>query len=97
MKNFGESMKKDDAILVGMDLKKHPRLIQNAYDDRAGITRDFNLNLLRRFNREMGANFELDRFDFYSLYDPLSCEVRSYLVSCFSHIMVFSDIEVRNA
>jgi len=94
MKNFGESMKKDDAILVGMDLKKHPRLIQNAYDDRAGITRDFNLNLLRRFNREMGANFELDRFDFYSHYDPLSGEVRSYLVSCIRQKVFFSDLEV---
>lgn len=92
MRKFGKSMKKGDAVLIGMDLKKHPRLIQNAYDDKEGITRDFNLNLLQRFNREMGADFDLDQFDFYSHYDPLSGEVRSYLVSCISQEVYFSDL-----
>lgn len=81
MKGFGKDLKSGDAILIGFDLKKHPRLIQKAYDDVQGITRAFNLNLLARFNREFGADFQSDQFDFYSTYDPVSGEVRSYLVS----------------
>jgi len=70
-----------DALLVGFDLQKNPLEIKNAYDDPHGITRDFNLNLLSRMNRELGANFRLDQFEFYCCYEPLSGELRSYLVS----------------
>lgn len=81
MKKFGESLQSGDALLIGFDLKKHPGTIRRAYDDRAGITRAFNLNLLKRFNRELGTDFHPDQFDFYSCYHPESGEVRSYLVS----------------
>ena len=68
-------------LLTGFDLCKNPRVIQEAYDDAAGVTRAFNLNLLTRMNQELGADFSLDQFDFYSFYDPKSGEVRSMLVS----------------
>ncbi len=68
-------------LLTGFDLCKNPRVIQEAYDDAAGVTRAFNLNLLSRMNRELGADFLLDKFDFYSFYDPKAGEVRSMLVS----------------
>ena len=76
-----KEMDPQDQILVGFDLKKEPRTILKAYDDSEGITRAFNLNLLTRFNRELGANFNLDQWQHYASYEPLSGETRSYLLS----------------
>lgn len=70
-----------DQVLIGFDLKKSPRTIMQAYDDPHGHTRRFNLNLLHRLNRELGADFETDLFEHHTTYDPLSGEVKSYLVS----------------
>jgi dimethylhistidine N-methyltransferase len=52
----------DGGLLLGIDLVKDEAILQAAYDDAAGVTAAFNLNLLRRLNRELGANFRLDRF-----------------------------------
>ena len=81
LKLFGSYMRPGDDFLIGFDLKKNPRTILNAYDDPHGITRRFNLNLLKRINRELDANFELANFDFYAFYNPQNGQVRSYLVS----------------
>jgi L-histidine Nalpha-methyltransferase len=70
-----------DLVLTGFDLQKHPAIIHAAYNDREGLTRAFNLNLLRRINRELGADFDLAAFDHYECYDPETGEARSYLVS----------------
>jgi uncharacterized SAM-dependent methyltransferase len=70
-----------DQLLIGFDLKKDPAVILAAYNDRAGITAAFNLNLLERINREYEANFDLNSFRHWPTYDPLSGEARSYLVS----------------
>lgn len=70
-----------DLVLTGFDLQKHPAVIHAAYNDRQGLTRAFNLNLLRRINRELEANFDLAAFDHYEVYNPETGEARSYLVS----------------
>ncbi|WP_420150787.1 L-histidine N(alpha)-methyltransferase [Spirosoma sp.] len=70
-----------DLVLTGFDLQKHPAVIHTAYNDRQGLTRAFNLNLLRRINRELSANFDLAAFDHYESYNPETGEARSYLVS----------------
>jgi len=70
-----------DALLVGFDLRKHPSIIHDAYNDRLGLTREFNLNLLRRINRELGGRFALDGFDHFETYDPVAGVATSYLVS----------------
>lgn len=81
LKMFSASIKPNDCLLMGMDVRKNPRTILKAYDDDEGITRSFNLNLLRRINRELKANFDLEAFDFYCHYNPTNGEVRSYLIS----------------
>lgn len=81
MGRFNEHMKYGDKLLTGFDLQKHPAVISRAYDDAQGITKAFNINLLNRMNRELGANFMLSQFDFFSHYNPINGEVRSYLVS----------------
>jgi L-histidine N-alpha-methyltransferase len=70
-----------DLLLIGFDLKKHPRIVLDAYNGRQGITRAFNLNLLRRINHELGGDFDLDQFDHYPVYDPVSGACKSYLIS----------------
>ena len=69
-----------DQCIIGFDLLKHPAIIRRAYDDRRGFTREFNLNLLRRINRELQADFKIDQFDHYCSYDPLTGAAKSYLV-----------------
>lgn len=78
---LGENLNVGDLVLIGFDLKKDPELVRNAYNDKAGITRAFNLNLLKRINRELGADFDPDQFQHYQMYDPVSGEARSFLIS----------------
>ncbi|MEM6516904.1 MAG: L-histidine N(alpha)-methyltransferase [Bacteroidota bacterium] len=78
---LSDAMNPKDKLLIGMDLKKNPIIIHNAYYDRAGITKRFNLNLLIRINRELDADFKIDDFDFYCHYNPENGKVKSYLVS----------------
>lgn len=70
-----------DRVLMGFDLKKDPWLIFNAYNDHGGITEKFNLNLLSRINRELGANFDTSLFHHYENYDPETGACKSYLIS----------------
>ena len=81
LKHINDHIKSGDKLIVGYDLMKDPNLIRNAYQDQAGITKRFNMNLLTRINRELGGNFNLDQFDYYSFYNPDNGDVRSYLVS----------------
>lgn len=81
LKLFNDNMNKGDKLLIGIDLKKNPLTIRQAYFDPKGITKRFNINLLIRINREFDADFRIDDFDFYCQYDAVSGEVKSYLVS----------------
>lgn len=74
-------MNPQDRLFVGFDMQKDPRTIVAAYDDKQGVTAEFNLNLLRRINRELGANFNLANFSHYAQYRPMECAARSFLIS----------------
>ncbi len=63
------AIRDDGAALIGADLKKDKAKLERAYDDAAGVTAAFNLNLLTRINRELGANFARDGFEHRALYD----------------------------
>lgn len=79
------SMRKGDMLLVGFDLQKDPHTVLAAYNDAQGVTRDFNLNLLTRMNRDLGATFDIDLFDHYPMYDPEIGTCKSFLVSRAAH------------
>lgn len=79
--NISKRMKKDDFLIFGIDLKKKPKLILEAYNDPEGITRAFNLNLLERINRELGGDFQIDKFSHYPIYDPVNGICKSFLIS----------------
>lgn len=74
-------MNADDRLFIGFDLQKDPRVIIAAYDDPQGVTAAFNLNLLSRINRELGANFDLSKFSHYAQYWPVECAACSFLIS----------------
>lgn len=73
-------LKPGDQCIIGFDIVKHPAVIRRAYDDKEGLTREFNLNLLRRMNRELGTDFIIDKFGHYCSYDPLTGAAKSFLV-----------------
>ncbi len=81
MRSIRQKMNAADRLMIGFDLKKEPRRILKAYDDDAGITREFNLNLLRRINRELGADFKVECFEHAPSYDPKTGKAESHLVS----------------
>jgi dimethylhistidine N-methyltransferase len=70
-----------DQLLIGFDLKKDIDVLNRAYNDPEGITREFNLNLLDRINRELGGEFERENFVYYGSYQVATGAVESYLVS----------------
>jgi dimethylhistidine N-methyltransferase len=85
--------KPNDKLFLGVDLKKDPHVIIDAYSDKDGITANFNYNLLTRMNRELGANFNLDEFKHYAMYEPVTGEARSYLVSLKKQQVYFKEMD----
>jgi L-histidine N-alpha-methyltransferase len=81
----------NDFLLIAFDLVKDPRQILAAYDDREGVTAAFNLNLLTRINRELGANFIVDQFMHYATYHPDTGYTHSYLISTCHQEVLFPD------
>jgi L-histidine N-alpha-methyltransferase len=80
-RHLREVMSPGDLLFIGFDLQKDPHVISAAYDDAAGVTAAFNLNLLRRINRELGGDFGLDKFTHYANYRPIEGSARSFLIS----------------
>ncbi len=81
LRTIRSAMREMDHLYLGVDLKKHPQVVLSAYNDAGGITRAFNLNLLRRINRELGADFDLRSFEHYPAYDAQTGTAKSFLVS----------------
>jgi dimethylhistidine N-methyltransferase len=81
LQRLSAQLSADDRLLVGIDLRK-PRLeLERAYDDAAGVTARFNLNLLERINRELGGRFDLTAFRHQARYDDVAGRVDLALVS----------------
>ncbi|WP_230552268.1 L-histidine N(alpha)-methyltransferase [Teredinibacter turnerae] len=70
-----------DYLLLGLDLKKDIDLLHAAYNDNRGVTAEFNFNLLERMNRELGADFDRDKFRHHGYYNAQLGAMQSYLVS----------------
>lgn len=69
------------AMLVGVDLKKDPSVLDAAYNDAQGVTAEFNMNLLQRINRELGADFDLAQFRHVAFYDVSAGRIEMHLES----------------
>lgn len=78
---FRQIAGRDGRLLLGVDLQKDIGVLEPAYDDAAGVTAQFNLNLLARINRELGGNFELDAFRHRACYNAAEQRIEMHLVS----------------
>jgi len=78
---IGANLTRGDKLILGVDLIKSEELVIPAYDDPKGITRDFNLNLLSRMNKELGGSFDLTTFEHKAEYTSEEGVARSFLVS----------------
>lgn len=76
-----DQLKKGDLLLIGFDLKKSISILLKAYDDSEGLTRSFNLNLLKRINHELGGEFDLNTFYHHATYNVYTGAMESYLIS----------------
>lgn len=76
-----DAMLPDDLLFMGFDQKKNPQTILDAYNDEAGITTAFNKNILTRINRELGGNFDVDKFKHWEAYNPETGTAKSFLVA----------------
>jgi dimethylhistidine N-methyltransferase len=73
--------RENGGLLIGVDLKKDQRVLEAAYNDRAGVTAQFNLNLLERVNRELGADFDLDQWRHRAIYNSSAGRIEMHLIS----------------
>jgi L-histidine N-alpha-methyltransferase len=71
----------EGGLLIGYDLVKDPHVLERAYNDRSGVTAAFNLNVLARLNRELGADFDLEGFEHQAVWVPAHSRVEMTLVS----------------
>jgi dimethylhistidine N-methyltransferase len=81
LRKIRANLKSGDQLMVGFDLKKNPEVILDAYHDPEGVTARFNYNLLNRINNELDADFDIESFEHHPIYDPVSGECKSYLLS----------------
>ncbi len=81
LRRLWNALNPGDYALVGFDLKKDIELLLKAYNDPDGVTAQFNMNLLERINRELGADFDLRGFRHFATYNVFSGAMESYLVS----------------
>lgn len=90
LKSLGNILQRDDLILIGFDLLKDPAIMQKAYSDESGFTKQFNLNLLKRMNRELGSDFNVSRFHHHAYYNPQKHRMESYLISRIKQVVKFA-------
>jgi L-histidine N-alpha-methyltransferase len=81
LRAIATGMDDDDSLLLGVDLVKSPAVLHAAYNDAAGLTAEFNCNVLRVINRELGADFAPQRFAHDARYVPEQRQIEMYLVS----------------
>jgi dimethylhistidine N-methyltransferase len=81
LKRVRRFLRPDGGLLVGVDLKKNPAVLHRAYNDDAGVTAAFNLNLLHRLRAELGAELDPDGFEHLALYNAMRGRIEMHLVS----------------
>lgn len=81
IREVSECMNSGDTLLIGVDRVKEEHVLHQAYNDKQGITGEFNLNLLNVLNNRLNANFDLDKFKHKAVYNSEQQRVEMYLIS----------------
>jgi L-histidine Nalpha-methyltransferase len=95
LRKVRDNLRPGDALLLGTDLVKPARLLYGAYNDDAGVTAAFNLNILQRINRELSANFVLDRFRHVADWNPRASRIEMYLESTSDQVVRIADLGLK--
>jgi len=90
LKKMNSTMKSGDLFLIGLDLIKDAQILESAYNDSQGVTAQFNLNVLSRINDELDADFNLDDFLHYSIYNKEDQRIEMYLKSLVRQSVIIS-------
>ena len=90
LKKINSTMKSGDLFLIGLDLIKDKQILESAYNDSLGVTAQFNLNVLSRINDELDADFNLDNFLHYSIYNKEDQRIEMYLKSLVRQSVIIS-------
>ncbi|MCS6924347.1 MAG: L-histidine N(alpha)-methyltransferase [Candidatus Binatia bacterium] len=88
-------LQRGDCLVLGLDLRKPVEILEAAYNDRAGVTAAFNLNLLRRLNRELRANFDLTTFSHLAFYNRQLHQIEMHLRSEIAQEVAIADLGMR--
>ena len=92
LQSLSSYLKKHDKVLLGLDLIKSIDIVLPAYNDPTGITRDFNLNLLTRINRELGGNFNILQFSHLAEYSEETGITKSFIKSNIAQKVTISSL-----
>jgi dimethylhistidine N-methyltransferase len=93
LKNIVLTLSPQDYFLIGFDLQKDRRKLEEAYNDSRGVTAEFNLNLLARINRELGGRFDLGRFEHSAVYNEEKSRIEMYLISTQEQEVYIADLD----
>ncbi len=94
LQKINSIMKTEDLFLIGLDLVKNKKILEDAYDDSQGITAKFNLNVLSRINDELDADFVLNNFEHFAKYNEKDQRVEMYLKSLVNQSVIISKINL---
>ena len=94
LRTIGRTLGDDGWLLLGTDLVKDPRILEAAYDDAAGVTAEFNLNVLHVMNRELGADFDVEGFDHVAFWDAEREWIEMRLRSRWRQTVRFPDLDL---
>jgi len=90
---YGEAGE-NGVLLIGVDLQKDPWIIERAYNDSAGVTAEFNLNILNHLNREFGFDFDTDYYSHSARYDPAQGRIEMRLISSKSQTVTTGNVAI---
>jgi L-histidine Nalpha-methyltransferase len=93
--HLASSLQAKDHLLLGLDLRKPVEVLESAYNDAAGVTAAFNLNLLQRINRELRAGFDLSAFLHLAFYNQLFHQIEMHLQSSLEQEVTIADLDLR--
>jgi dimethylhistidine N-methyltransferase len=81
LRSFAATLGEDARLVIGIDLRKNPRLVETAYDDAAGVTAAFNLNLLHRVNNELGGDVPIEAFEHRAVWHDAFGRIEMHLAA----------------
>lgn len=94
LKNIIHGLTRQDLLLVGIDLFKDKLFLESAYNDSAGVTAKFNLNILNRINNELGGNFDQGNFSHHAVFNEDAGRIEMYLRSNLKQTIRINDLDL---